>query len=268
MRSIKIVLLAGLCMSAFTLTSCEKEDILPAPATQGPGKPTNPTNPTTPTSPVTSTSLVKQFGLQTYRYDAQKRLVEVVFMDVTPHAGYTISYEGDKPVRLDFKHGHYLLYTYSGDKVVRARQYDAAHVLQFDHAFEYSGNLLTKKTTITYSGIPTGHLSIIDYKYDANGNLTEQVITWSPSNSPDDMRGPRSVYFGNYDTKINPLPFAENFIYLPGIKYSTNNPGFRDPGTNRQFFIYTYHESGMPKTRTFTIEGEPDFQPYTDMFSY
>lgn len=274
MKPNQIVLFAGLFLSSLTFPSCQKEDVLPrAPVNEVPGTPTTPSNPTTPTTPttpeppVTNNSLVKQFGFETYRYDEQKRLVEVAYLNDLPQ-GYTITYQGNKAQRMNFKSGHYLLYTYEGDKVVKAKHFDAQHAIQFDHTFAYSGDLLVKKTTITYAGIPNGHLAIIDYKYDAQGNLTEQVITWSPSNSPEDMRGPKSIYWGNYDSKINPMPFIDTFLYLPGVKVSTNNPGFRDPGINKQFFTYTYHESGMPKERTFTLEGHPDFQPYTEKFTY
>jgi hypothetical protein len=262
------MLLAGLLMSSFMLTSCEEEPVLPV----GPGKPSTGTPPnTTPptnTPPVTNSSLLQLFEGHRYKYDAQNRLIELSFT-YQDDIGYTVLYEHDKPVRLNYRNGNNLLYTYAGDKVVEAVQYTPDNQEAFRFIFAYSGDRLVKETTLTYLYNASPHLSIKDYVYDANGNLTDVVITWSPSNSPDDMRGPNIVKFGDYDTKINPVPYANMFFYLPGIKLHTNNPGFRDVGGfSRSLYTYTYHASGMPAQRELKVREHPELPPIVERYTY
>ncbi|WP_155800947.1 hypothetical protein [Pontibacter sp. BAB1700] len=260
------LLLAGFGFSLLTLTSCEHEDVLPAaPAKPSTGTPT--TTPPTTTPPVTANSLLQQFDTQRYKYDAQNRLIELSFTN-QGDIGYTVAYENDKPVRLNYRNGNHLLYTYAGEKVVEAVQYTPDNKVVFRFLFEYSGDKLVKETTLTYLSNEKGHLSIKDYVYDANSNLTEIVITWSPSNSPDDMRGPGVVKFGNYDNKINPVPYANMFFYLPDVKLHRNNPGFRDPGINKTLYTYTYHASGMPVKRSTQIQDYPELPPAVEEYSY
>lgn len=268
MKPKQLLLLAGLSLSALMFSSCDKEDVLPTTPTTPTTPPTNPTTPQNPTPPpVTTNSLLKQFGTDVFRYDAQNRLVEVSYT-FQADLGYTVVYEGDRPVRLNFKNGEYLLYTYKGDKVEKAVVYLADHQKKFDYTFAYNGDKLSKQTTITYLSPTWEKTSIIDFKYDANGNLTEQVITWWLSDSPDVLRGPSIIRWGNYDNKPNPMPYVESFFYLPGVKVSNNNPGFRDPGMNKELYTYTYHTSGMPKDRTMKLEPHPELPSHTVTYAY
>ncbi len=269
------VLLAGLSLSVFTFSSCDKEDILPAtpgiPATGTP-PPTTPTTPppgTTPPAnptppPVTTNSLLKQLGTKNFRYDAQNRLVELSYSDLT-YLGYTVEYEGDKPVRLNFKTGgNYLIYTYDGDKVVEAVRYYGENLVNYRYKFEYSGNKLVKKTTMSYARYDEGRLGIEEYKYDTNGNLTEISVAWSTSNKPEDIGRPSVIRWGSYDNKPNPMPYAESDLYLPGVKLFVNNPGFRD----EELYTYTYHESGMPKQRFAKVQSHPNVPALASTYLY
>ncbi|WP_235925766.1 hypothetical protein [Pontibacter burrus] len=272
----QFVLLAGLSLTLLTFSSCDKEDILPTtPGSPATGKPipttpttpqppgTPPGNPTTP-PPVTTNSLLKQLGTKSFRYDAQNRLVELSYSDLT-YLGYTIDYEGNKPVRLNFKSGgNYLIYSYEGDKVVEAVRYYGENLVNYRYQFEYSGNKLVKKTTMSYARSNEGILGIDEYKYDANGNLTEIVVTWSTSNKIEDLGRPMVIRWGSYDNKPNPAPYAESDIYLPGIKLFENNPGFRD----EELYSYTYHEPGMPNQRFTKLQSHPNVPAFVTTYSY
>ncbi|MEJ8801980.1 hypothetical protein [Pontibacter sp. H249] len=268
MKPNQILLIAGLSMSALLFTACDKEDILPntpaGPSTGAPA-PSTPQAPTPP--PVTTSNVLKQFGTDIFKYDAQNRLVEVSYT-FQADLGYTVVYEGNRPARLNFKNGEYLLYTYNNDKVEKAIVYFTDHQKKFDYTFAYNGDKLVKQTTITYLGPNWEKTSISDFKYDASGNLTEQVIKWWLSDQPDVMRGPSTIKWGNYDNKPNPLPYALSSLYLPGVKLHTNNPGFRDPGLNKELYTYTYHASGMPKDRTLKLEPYPEQPAYTETYNY
>ena len=263
----RYVLLAGFSLSVLTFSSCDKEDILPAapdlpttPTTPQPDTP--PANPTPP--PVTTNSLLKQLGTKHFRYDAQNRLVELSYSDQA-HLGYTVGYEGNKPVRLNFKTGgNYLIYTYEGDKVVEAVRYYGENLVNYRYKLEYSGNKLVKKTTMSYARSSEGILGIEAYRYDANGNLTEISVAWSTSNKPEDMGRPMVIRWGSYDSKPNPAPYAESDLYLPGVKLFENNPGYRD----EELFTYTYHESGMPKQRSTRLQSHPNVPPFVTTYSY
>ncbi|WP_237144874.1 hypothetical protein [Pontibacter pamirensis] len=269
MKPNQFVLLAGLSLSVF-LSSCDKEEILPST----PGQPSTgtppPTTPTTPPPtdntppPVTANSLLTQLGTRIFRYDAQNRLVEVSYSD-QPTLGYMVVYEGDKPVRLNFKGGtNYLLYTYEGDKVVEAIRYYGENLINYHYTFEYSGEKLVKKTTMSYARYDEGRLGIAEYKYDANGNLTEIVQAWSTSNRIEDLGTSSTIYWGSYDDKPNPVPFAESEVYLPGVKLFENNPGFRDV----ERYTYVYHESGMPQQRYTKLETHPHVPAFIDSYTY
>ncbi|MFD3001060.1 hypothetical protein ACFS7Z_11845 [Pontibacter toksunensis] len=272
MKLNQLVLMAGLSLSTLFFSSCDKENIVPVtPGTPTTGTPpANPTNPptnNTPLPPVTQGSLVKQFDTQVYRYDAQNRLVELSSSSQND-IGYVVEYENDKPVKLTYRNGNHLLYTYEGDKVVEAVQYTPDNKVTFRFAFEYDEDRLVKETTVTYLDSEQGHLSIKEYFYDAQDNMTDLVITWSPTNSPDDMRGPSTIKWGDYDDKPNPVPYANMFFYLPGVKLYQNNPGFRAPGEHKERYTYTYHASGMPKDRTLRLEEHPHLPPFTEAYIY
>lgn len=264
-------LLAGLCLFVVMLTSCDQEEVLPA----APGKPTTGTPSTTPPTgpkppanqtppPVTTSSLLKQFGTRMFRYDAQNRLVELSYTDQQTH-GYTVVYEGNRPVRLNFKGGsHYLLYTYTGDKVTEAITYSGTHQPIYHYTYTYSGDRLVKESNITYATSAEGRLHIIDYTYDANGNLTELVQAWSTSKRVEDLGQPVSIRWGNYDNKPNPLPYIQSTIFLPGVKLFQNNPGFR----GEELYSYAYHESGMPAQRYTKLQAYPHVPPFVERYTY
>lgn len=265
MKPNQIVLLAGLCLATFTFTSCDKEDVLPntteVPSTDSPSTPT-PGSPTTP-PPVTANSLLKQLGVKNYKYDSQNRLIELSYANQN-YLGYTIVYEGDKPVRMNFKNGGYLLYTYQGDKVAEAVQYYGEGLVNYRHAFEYSGDKLVKKTTLSYAQSNEGRLYITEYVYDANGNLTDLIQAWSTSNRAEDLGQPITIKWGNYDNKPNPDLFANSDLYLPGVKLFQNNPGFK----NDEIYSYIYHDSGMPKIRYTKLQAYPHMQSVADHYAY
>lgn len=265
-----IVLLAGFGISLLTLTSCEEDVIMPAaPTKPSTGTPTTPppttTPPTNPTqTPVTTNSLLKQFGTRVFRYDAQNRLVELSYTDQLTH-GYTVIWEGDKPVRLNFKGGeHYLLYTYEGDRVIEAVTYSRDHQPIYRYTYAYNGDRLVREANISYATMAEGRLHVIDYKYDAKGNLTELVQAWSTSSKAEDLSAPITITWGGYDNSPNPLPYIQSTMYLPGVKLFQNNPGFRDT----EVYTYSYHESGMPKQRYSKLQTHPQVPAISESYTY
>lgn len=270
MRAHQFLLIAGLSLSAFTMSSCTKEDVLPAsPGNPSTGTPTTtpppPTNQTPP--PVTTNSMLKQVGTRIFKYDTRHRLIEVAYTDQAT-LGYTVEYEGDKPVKLVFKSGNYMLYTYAGDKVVEAIRYYGENKVNYRYNFTYSGDKLVKTVTMSYATSDEGRLGITEYKYDANGNMTELATSWSTSNRMEDM-GPASIIrWGSFDAKPNPVPYAESSFYLPGVKLFSNNPGYKDPGSGKEFYSYTYHDSGMPMQRFTKLELYPGVPSFIDSYTY
>ncbi|MBC5773032.1 hypothetical protein H8S95_03065 [Pontibacter sp. KCTC 32443] len=286
--------MAGVGLSVF-LTSCDKEDVLPVidtpPATGTPGggtgsgtppatppatppvtptpPPTSPTTPpvTTPPAPVTASSLLKQLGSRQFKYDAQNRLVEVAYLQ-QEYLGFKVVYEGDRPVRLNKNTGGWVIYTYEGDKVVEATSYYGEGLVNYWYKFEYSGNLLVKKTSISYARSDEGQLGVATYKYDANGNIIEYAVRWSTNSQEANLSNPSYIRWGSYDSQPNPEPYISDGIYLPGVKWSVNNPGYRDPGYGKEIFSYIRHDSGMPMKRYTKLEAYPHVQPSTDEYSY
>lgn len=265
-----IVLLAGFGFSLLMLTSCEKEAIMPA----APGKPSTGTPTTTPPTtspptnqeqpPVTTNSLLKQLGTRMFRYDGQNRLVELSYTDHLTY-GYTVIWEGNKPVRLNFKGGeHYLLYTYEGDKVTEAITYSRDHQPIYHYTYAYKDDRLVREANISYATSAEGKLHIIEYKYDVRGNLTELVQAWSTSSKVEDLGRPVTINWGGYDSNPNPLPYIQSTMFLPGVKLFQNNPGSRD----EEIYTYSYHESGMPKQRFTKLKSYPHVPAMSESYTY
>lgn len=142
------------------------------------------------------------------------------------------------------------------------------NLVNYHHTFAYNGAKLVKKTTMSYAVHDADRLHVTEYKYDANGNMTELVQAWSTSNRVEDLAAPTSIYWGNYDDKPNPLPHAESDFYLPGVKLFQNNPGYRDPGSGKELYTYEYHESGMPQQRGTKLETHPHVPALIDNYTY
>ncbi|WP_299707957.1 hypothetical protein [uncultured Pontibacter sp.] len=278
MKPNQLLMLAGLSMSAL-LFSCDREDVLPGklsnPSTGTPPPAGNTPPPTTPPAndppatppPVTSNSLLTEMGERQFVYDTQNRLVEVKYSQ-QPALGYNIVYDGNKPVRINLKTGGWMLYTYNGDKVSEIVSYYGDNLVNYRYNLEYSGNLLVKKTSMSYARYDEGQLHIEEFKYDASGNMTEYASRWSSSNRYEDLSSPSIIRWGNYDKQPNPMPYIEFGFYLPGIKWSTNNPGYRDTGGGKEFYTYVYHDSGMPQQRYTKLEAFPWVGAFIEKYSY
>ena len=265
-----------------TLSSCEKEDILPevvatpsSPATTPPPASPGTTTPPPATTPSPGTqpqagagNLLTRMGERSFTYDAQGRLVGLSYHS-SPTLGYSIVYDGDKPTRLNYNTGAYLLYTYSGDKVTSAVMYGTTGLVVHRYTFEYAGDKLVKETDMSYTRSDAGQLGIIEYDYDANKNLTKITTTWSTSNRVEDMGRSSVITFGSYDNQKHPESFiASGMYYLPGVKLFKNNPGYRDPGYGKEFFSYSFNDKGYPVNRYTRLEAYPHVQPFVDSYEY
>ncbi|MEJ8756905.1 hypothetical protein WG947_07865 [Pontibacter sp. H259] len=283
MKVTQLLLLTGISMAV--LTSCDK-DIAPTPTLPPVTKPTPgngqtpppatpiPTTPpvttppvTTPPAPVTANSLLTQMGSRKFTYDAQKRLVEVDFLQ-QPYLGFTIVYEGNRPVRINKDTGGWMTYTYVGDKVSEVHSYYGEGLVNYWYKFEYEGNLLVKKTTLSFARSAIGQLGVNTYKYDANGNLLEIAVRWSTDNQEANLSNPSIITWGNYNNLPNPMPYVEDGIYLPGIKLFKTSPGYRDTGGGKEFYSYLAHDSGMPQKRYTTLEAYPHVPATGEEYTY
>lgn len=272
-------MLAAALGLAVTFSACEKESVLPdqgaisGSGTNNPASVPGSTPATTPpaatTPPTGNLNLISRLGVKTFKYDAQNRLVDFGYTN-NSNQGYTVVYEGDKPVRLNYKgSNNYLLYTYAGDKIVEAKSYYGENLVNYHYKFEYSGDKLVKETKMSYTRSDEGQLGVSEYAYDANGNLSQITVTWSSSNKPEDFGRPTVITYGNYDSKKSPEPFyAYSTVYLPGVRLFENNPGYRDPGTGKELYTYSYNEKGYPKQRISKLEAYPHATPVLDGYEY
>ncbi|MDX5436359.1 MAG: hypothetical protein LPK03_04155 [Pontibacter sp.] len=259
------------------LSSCEKEDILPGSEITQPGQSTTPgSTPATPgTTPPANTpqngtgTQITRLGARTFSYDAQQRLVEVGYT-YTENDGYTVVYEGNKPVRLNYKGGNnYMLYTYAGDKVVEAKSYYGENKVNYHYTFEYNGDLLVKQTQLSYATSDQGRLNVVNYEYSPAGNLVKLTTAWSTSNRVEDLGQPSVITFGNFDNRQHPEAFiANSMFFLPGVQLFQNNPGYRDPGTGKEMYAYTFNDKGYPVQRQTKLEAYPHVQPHLDGYEY
>lgn len=266
-----LLLSLSLGFSALTFTSCDKEDVVPTlpgtPATGNPSPaPTPAPVPNTP-PPVTANSLLVQMGTRNMQYDLQGRLAALSYADQQWH-GYTIVYSGNKPARLDFNGGGYLLYTYEGDKVVAANRYYGENQVNYRYTFEYANDILVKQKQWSYATSSGGFLTVNEYKYDGHGNLVELIVFGAESGKEADLVKSHTITWGQFDDKPNPMPYAESSIYLPGVKLFVNNPGYRNTSSAKELYTYTYHASGMPKQRLAKVQGYEHVPAFTENYTY
>ncbi|AHM62982.1 hypothetical protein D770_23685 [Flammeovirgaceae bacterium 311] len=277
--------MAGLTMS-FLFTSCEKEDITPVrtetPAADpadgggnggntGGGTTTPPNNgggtTTPPAKPAPAAdALLTRAGMVSWGYDEAGRLN--YYDSYQLNDDYKVIYEGDKAVRMEFSTGHYLVYEWEGSKVTAAKTYTPDGLEIRWYKFEYSGDKLVKKINSSwYPDYTRGWLSVTEFSYDAAGNLVQLNIRHAQSDKMEDLGQPSIITWGDYDDKLNPRPYAESELYLPGVKLFVNNPGFRDVGT-KELYTYTYHESGLPQQRFDKVQGYEHVPAIANLYEY
>jgi hypothetical protein len=279
MKPNSLILFTALVLSVI-FNACEKPDLLPeknhSGGDTGTGTGGDNGGGTTPPpaggggpiynpSPEADAVLAK-FEILEFTYDAQKRLL--TYDDVNlRNDKYTIVYEGDKAVRLEYETGHHLIYLYEDDKVTGAIVYWEDREIKH-YQFEYSGNKMVKKISNNWSpNYNRGWLIVEEYRYDERGNLIELASAAAQSDKLEDL-GPRSyISWGNYDRNPNPMPYAQSDLYLPGVKLFENNPGYRQTGY-REIFTYTYHESGLPKERYTKLDTHLHLAPFIARYQY
>jgi hypothetical protein len=206
-------------------------------------------------------------GTKSLTWDAQGRLTKMEYTNEL-YGGYSVVYEGEKPVRLNFQIGGYLLYTYSGDKVTEAKRYYGENLVNYHYKFGYEGDKLVRMDQISYARSDEGQLTVNRYRYDQNGNLTQIEVASSTGTDESTLSAPSYISYGDYDNRENPQPFAESYIYLPGIKLFRNNPGFRESSGYRELYTYAYQENGLPKERAGKLNTHPHVPAVVTSYRY
>jgi hypothetical protein len=206
-------------------------------------------------------------GTKRFAYDAQGRLSKLEYTDQNHH-GYDVVYEGDKAVRLNFKAGGYLLYAYEGDRVKEAARYYGDNQVNYRYQFRYEGDKLVKESQISYARSDKGQLTVYQYSYDAQGNLTRIAVAGTEGTDEATLSAPTYITYGDYDTHENPAPFAESHIYLPGVTLFRNNPGYRESSGYRQLFTYSYGENKLPKERYEKLSTHPHLAAFVISYQY
>ena len=270
---------AGLGLSLF-FTACRTDEVIPEKPTKPPvadvpsngsgnesGSEQPPTNSPNQNPPAVAGNKLSQLGTKRFAYDAQGRLNK---MDYTTenHLGYEIVYEGDKAVRLNFKSGGYLMYTYEGDQVTGAVRYYGENLVNYRYQFQYQGDKLVKESQISYARSAEGQLTVYQYSYDAQGNLVQIAVAGTTGTDEATLSAPSYITYGDYDTRENPSPYAESHVYLPGVKLFRNNPGYRESSGYRQLYTYTYADNGLPKERYEKLSTHPHMPAVLTTYQY
>ncbi len=266
---------AGLGLSLF-FTACRQDEVIP----QKPAKPpvTTPANnngqppaqnptPTPPTPPAVPGNKLTQMGYKRFTYDAQGRLSKLEYSNEL-YLGYEVVYEGDKAVRLNFKSGGYLVYTYEGDRVTGAVQYYGENLVNYRFRFWYEGDKLVKESQISYARSDAGQLTVTTYSYDANGNLSRIGVAGTEGTDESTLSAPHYIEYGGYDSYDNPSLFAEGRIYLPGVKLFRNNPGYRESSGYRELYTYAYGENKLPTQRYEKLNTHPHVAAVVTSYQY
>ncbi len=288
MRATHIAMAAGLGLGLF-FTACRPDEPIPRkptqppvgqtpgsgsgngsgneqPPAQNPGQNPPAGNPN-PQPPAVPGNKLAQMGTKRFTYDAQGRLSKMEYTNEL-YLGYEVVYEGDKAVRLNFKSGGYLLYAYEGDKVTSAVQYYGENLVNYRFQFRYEGDKLVKESRISYARSDAGQLTVYQYSYDAQGNLTRIAVAGTEGTDEATLSAPTYIGFGAYDNLENPSPYADSHIYLPGVKLFRNNPGYRELSGYRELYTYSYGENKLPKERYEKLSTHPHLAALVTSYQY
>jgi YD repeat-containing protein len=272
---------AGLGLSLF-FTACRTDEPLPKkptkpPVTNTPGNNSGngsgngneqpPTGTPGQQPPAVPGNKLSQMGTKRFAYDAQGRLSRMEYRNEL-YLGYEVVYKGDKAVRLNFKSGGYLVYTYEGDRVTGAVRYYGENLVNYRYQFRYEGDKLVKESQISYARSDEGQLTVYQYSYDERGNLVQIAAAGTNGTDEGTLPAPSYITYGAYDNLENPAPHAESDIYLPGVKLFRNNPGYRESSGYRELYSYAYGENKLPKERYEKLNTHPHVPAMVTSYQY
>jgi hypothetical protein len=273
MKATYLAMAAGLGLSLF-FTACRTDEPLPQQPTKPPvgqtpgnGNEQPPAGNPNQNPPAVPGNKLSQMGTKRFTYDAQGRLSKMEYSNEL-YLGYQVVYEGDKAVRLNFKSGGYLVYTYEGDRVTGAVRYYGENLVNYRYQFQYEGDKLVKESQISYARLAEGQLTVNRYSYDERGNLIQIAVAGTTGTDEGTLSAPTYITYGDYDNLENPLPYAEGHIYLPGVKLFRNNPGYREQPSYRELYTYAYGENKLPKERYEKLNTHPHVPAMVTSYQY
>lgn len=143
-------------------------------------------------------------------------------------------------------------YTYNVDGTLAGKKgYSVSGTVETlvnTYTYTYVGGIVTEN----YVFAPTGNGFRIEYKYDVNGNNTEEKsYNTTPANPAGTYSG--TVIYGNYDAQVSPSSYYPSAFLFPGS--AKNNPGsltYSSGGTGT--YTYQYNIDGYPTKRTMGTE--------------
>lgn len=219
--------------------------------------------------------------------DARDIQLKVVSIERLPFPYFQFTYNNDRFVTdIDFASGFFtckvqyeknrvirminqfnndtLAYTYASDKVISIRHTDAQNGKpKWDHAITY--NEKGQVTSIFWwlflqSGGPAVLNRKVIFTYYDDGNLKEYLDYRADTNF--DLSLENTVTFTNYDEGVNVddfyllKEFADDFLFLPQVKWQKNNPRHSTRiGTMNDYSTdctYQYNTDKLPIVENYT----------------
>lgn len=205
---------------------------------------------------------------RTLHYDSEGKLIRVQMISVFPNnvtdesnQYYSYNLQG-KLVECTTNNGWRMVYSYSGNNVVRTDEYVNSELRSQYHTFEYTPNGKLAKS-ITYQNIPEegGEIPVSSsvYEYDADGNLKFEKLYYYTTGGAEAVL--LTVFtFGAYDDKPNSENLFSINPFNPFMKLSKNNPGQLEVKngngvvSSTNTYTYEYNAKGYPvKKSTHTV---------------
>jgi len=178
---------------------------------------------------------------------------------------YELEYNNKRISRMTNQiNGDKLVYQYQNGNVSAIDQYSGITGFRLWH-YEFAYDVMQKLVNVKWYVFPSnGSDSLLekvaDLKYGADGNLSE--YKYSIRMDDGSMQWGSTYTFSNYDKKINVDDFGmlkqffDHLLYLPAVKFQTNNPASsKISSTVNEFEInYQYQYQGnLPQAKTTTI---------------
>jgi hypothetical protein len=233
----------------------------------------------------TSSQIVDSFV-----YDGQQRLAEVIYSGINPTYTGTITLQYNASGRVaswtmaNNGPGKIIDYELSYDgngRLVKATAVPLPNYAFSDYSFAYNaqGQVITDTVFAQHlAGIPsTGIMSYDNWTYDENGNaIADQLFTSSSSSLVGAPFTASAASTYQYDTQVNPyyhagIPFFSTYGFGPQLLSPNNLVGGTTSGTSALSpyrYSYSYFSNGRPKVQTSAVSVASGTQTQTTAFFY
>jgi len=197
---------------------------------------------------------------RTLHHNADGKLIRVQMVSVLPNGAteetnqyYTYNTQG-RMVESNTGNGWRMVYTFSGDKMVRTDEYINSTLRTQYHTFEYTPTGKLAKS-ITYQNIPEegGEIPVSSstYEYDEDGNLTFEKLFYYTTGGAEAVL--LTVFkYGAYDDQPNSENLFSINPFNPFARFSENNPGQLEVKngngvvSSTNTYTYQYNTKGYP----------------------